>query len=526
MTPTRARPALLDNPWVQLTILAGVCAVVFFFRLGDGGLTDTEGHRVEPALEMLHTGDWVVPRLFGQAYLRKPPAAMWAIAASVGVLGESPSGLNHFSMRLPGAIAATLSAFLCWGFARRWFGSRAALAAGLASALTPWFWSSARAAEIEPINNLATLAAVLVTIDVLLWKRPKSLGSRTLAGLALGLPVALLLLTKGPAGVPAVAGAFVACAIARKRARTLVDPSFWLGLGLGVAALAAWWVAVQIRLGDEHAVTQSPAAFAFEPGRLGKVALLVPSALLAALPASLALLFVWGPDARAEARVSAHAGRRYQLAWALTLTPLLALGVLTLSGVSNPRYAQPALVALGPLVGWVVACMRTNMTPVRGAIARAMLLGYPIAWPVILVAASAGFVTTLEAADRATTGEPAGRELAWTLAGAVVGPTTIVADDAVEARPEVLMALRAQLVKLGAGPVTIRWTPGLFDTVEPEPGSVVLVRLDEASSEADAVRAGVASGRLVGFSDVPVAVHKYSLELFLVREQPEAGSAP
>lgn len=521
MTPTRA--AWLTKPLPQLAILAAVCALVFFFRLGDGGLTDTEGHRVEPALEMLHTGDWLVPRLFGHAYLRKPPAALWAIASSVAIFGEHAQGLNHFAMRAPGAIAASLSALLCWGFARRWFasgpsGSRAALAAGLASVLLPWFWSSARAAEIEPVNNLATLGAVLFTLDVLLWKRPKSLAARTLAGVVLALPLALMLLAKGPAGLPAVAGVVVACAIVRGRARVLVDPSLWLGLTLGVTALAAWWVAVQVRLGGESAIVQSPGAFAFEPGKLGGVALLLPSALLAALPASLALLFVWGPDARAEAAANAHAARRYLLAWTLTLSPLIGLAILTLSGVSNPRYAQPVVVALPLLVGWVVANARTGMVPKRAAIARAMLLGHPFAWPAVLLVAAVAFTYTLEADDRATTGEPAGRALANGIAARFDDDILIVADDAIEARPEVLMALRDELDRLGVGGVEIRWMPGLFDRVQPPPDSIVLARADADSSEPRHTATLARAGVLERFSDVPVEVHKYRLELFLVRE--------
>ena len=48
--------------------------------LGSAPLAGTEGHRVFPALNMVRTGDWLLPRLFGQLYLIKPPLHDWLIA--------------------------------------------------------------------------------------------------------------------------------------------------------------------------------------------------------------------------------------------------------------------------------------------------------------------------------------------------------------------------------------------------------------------------------------------------------------
>lgn len=42
----------------------------------------TEGHRALPGRAMLDGGDWLVPRLVGQLYLRKPPGQYWAIASA------------------------------------------------------------------------------------------------------------------------------------------------------------------------------------------------------------------------------------------------------------------------------------------------------------------------------------------------------------------------------------------------------------------------------------------------------------
>ena len=130
----------------QAVLLVAVCCVVYLPGLGATGFSMSEGHRVIPAWEMLddaRAGEahWMVPRMFGTAYLRKPPGVMWAIAGSSAVLGET-----EFAARLPSAVAATLLALAVWGFSTRWLGWPWGLAAGLAHALLPVLWPSARSA--------------------------------------------------------------------------------------------------------------------------------------------------------------------------------------------------------------------------------------------------------------------------------------------------------------------------------------------------------------------------------------------
>ena len=64
--------------------------------------------------EMLESGDFVTPRLLGARYFEKPVLGYWLVAASFRVFGE-----NRFSLRLPMALAAGLTALLIGLWVRR-----------------------------------------------------------------------------------------------------------------------------------------------------------------------------------------------------------------------------------------------------------------------------------------------------------------------------------------------------------------------------------------------------------------------
>src|SRR3977135_4056780 len=58
-----------------------------------------EPRRALPALHMLASGDWLVPRVGSDPYLRKPPLLNWAIALSCPLSG----GPSQNALLLPAA---------------------------------------------------------------------------------------------------------------------------------------------------------------------------------------------------------------------------------------------------------------------------------------------------------------------------------------------------------------------------------------------------------------------------------------
>jgi 4-amino-4-deoxy-L-arabinose transferase len=66
-----------------------------------------ETRYAEISREMLDAGEWIVPRLNGLRYFEKPILGYWLNATAISLFGE-----NAFSVRLPSALAAGISALL------------------------------------------------------------------------------------------------------------------------------------------------------------------------------------------------------------------------------------------------------------------------------------------------------------------------------------------------------------------------------------------------------------------------------
>jgi len=480
--------------WAQALVLVAVCAAVFLPRLGATGLSMSEGHRVIPAWEMLddaRAGEphWLVPRMFGTAYLRKPPGVMWAIAASSAVLGQ-----NEFAARLPSAIAATLLSVAVWWFATRWFGSPWGLAAGLAQALLPVTWPSARSAEIESLHMLTTGLAALLAVEALLGRwtiRPK-----VLIHAGLSLSSASMLVTKGVAGFPIC----IAPILVRMRHGLTGIGSARSGLAVG-ALVAGGFIAAPLL--QRWVTTPPPGApvvrqgveeFLWHRSELLSILTLAPVVLVTMLPASLCALFPWGPDAERERlgegdEVKGPTGARPSvIARVLGWSAVLSLFLLTALGVGNPRYGLPVSALLTPLAAYVARGVWGNalasgrgpgaFVGSRPRIARTLLLGSPFAWPAILLACAAVYIAVLEPDRRESSGREAGISLAVHLPdGAVVW-----ADELIEARPEVLLYAVREADRQGRR-VRVRWLkPGFMPQERPE-GLLLLLREDELIDE-------------------------------------------
>lgn len=440
--PPRPAPAILSRLWVQITLttLAAILAHATF--IGSSGLSQSEGHRAIPGWTMMKTGEWIVPHLFEQPYLRKPPGMPWAVAGMSEIFG-----VNEWSARMVSAFACIGMAIVALAFTRRWFGPRFALAAGLAQALTPLFYlhPSGRSAEIEPLHNFFAQVVTLIVFDSII--RPGSRTRARMLGIVGGFALGAMFLTKGPAAVPCVLAAVGAGLWARWRPKALLTPTLAIGvpLGLGIAGIYAYVLARAVNALPLMPVVESPTEFLFREGTLNKVLALIPVALASAVPLSLTLIVLALPMPRPDYLVEQR--RR---AKALALACLLSLGIYVAFGVSNNRYAMPALGLLAPLAAFWLADAHIRLTVAsarRVRVVAACIL-------VVLIGLTVPYAKWSEARRLRNTGE----NVAGALAAILPDGAQVWADQVIEQRPEILWYTQQRAQALGKT-IRPRWMP-------------------------------------------------------------------
>lgn len=210
-----------------------ICLVVMAMTVqGSRSLWDPdEGRYTAVALQMLESGDFLIPRLNDhQEHLTKPPLTYWALAASMTLFGH-----NAWAVRLPNALAFVLTGLLVFGLARRFVPER------------PWLgalvWGSSvitvLAANMVGTDSLLTL---FETAAMYAWLRgaqaPAEQGRWSVCMWA---ALGLAFFTKGPPGLLVLLPVF-AFSTATGGGAALRRVLDWRGLLL-FALLAFWWFA-------------------------------------------------------------------------------------------------------------------------------------------------------------------------------------------------------------------------------------------------------------------------------------------
>jgi 4-amino-4-deoxy-L-arabinose transferase-like glycosyltransferase len=136
----------LSQP-LACAIVIAFWAAIYLPGLGSMEIKGEEIRRIMPGMNMLESGDWILPEFNGKPYLRKPPLVNWAIALSVRTLGVR----NEWTVRLPSAIAILAMALVMLATCAPWLGANAALGAVLMVLASAGIVEKGRLAEIEAI---------------------------------------------------------------------------------------------------------------------------------------------------------------------------------------------------------------------------------------------------------------------------------------------------------------------------------------------------------------------------------------
>jgi len=331
------RDASAILPWspyrqtAMAAVLAGLCALLFFANLGYPLIEPDEARYAQIAIEMVESGDWIVPTLRGEPYLDKPPLLYWLTSVAYLQFGPSP-----WSARLPGAVAGLLTVLATYLLGRRLVGDRAAWTAGLVLLLSTGFVLAARFLIMDGLLTLFTTVGLLAVANGFRVQRHAKWW--IMAGVAAGLGV----LVKGPVALVICVPPIVAVSwLANRDGLRRRD---WIAFLLPCLLIAVPWFCLAMSRQTEfaghffwrHHIVRFWSAFNHqEPWWF-----YVPVIALGLFPGSLLLptlgTYLFGSIAR-------HRSDRTEELGFLVVSGVWIVFFFSLSGCKLPTYVLPAL---------------------------------------------------------------------------------------------------------------------------------------------------------------------------------------
>lgn len=316
-------------------LIAGPLCLLF---LGRNDLIRMEPIIALGAEHMRLTGEWWVPRLYGEIYAYKPSLAYWLVAASQWVLGR-----GDFAIRLPSALCGLLLGLVICRSIGRACAPRAGLFAGLLAATSFLFCEQARMAGFDMPLALGVGVAVLAACRCLSERRHEPvIWMVGYAGLLFGF------LAKGLPAVVLYFPGLIAAAVVLKRGRSLLGWQHLLGLiffavGTGVYLALAYAAESWAAFAQQYAEVTGRAR---EWTLVAVVATLATPVVvwLAFLPGSMLLVMLW------------RQRRSLPLDWQGFIKALLAfltvgLLVFMANATSSTRYYLPLITPVAGLAG-------------------------------------------------------------------------------------------------------------------------------------------------------------------------------
>lgn len=309
-----------------------VWSLIYLPGLGSIEIKGEEGRRILPAVTMLETGDYLVPRVGSEPYFRKPPLINWLVAASFKITGVR----NEWTARLPSALSILAVALSFVFLGESSLGSSGSLFAALVWLTFAGNVEKGRLIEIEALyNSLTALAFIFWLTAYLGGKEGLRLWSWPAVFLGLGL------LAKGPLPHLLFFYAPVLAILWRdRRLSLLVTPGHFVAL-LVIFGLFAAWALPTYFLSDSHRVA-AVWGRQFKGRMTGQNFQF--SSWITAIPRSLVYLLPWLVFAGLRSNAPARSNGR-----PLLLGIAIPFVLVNLLPEALPRFAMPAL---GPAAWW------------------------------------------------------------------------------------------------------------------------------------------------------------------------------
>ena len=214
-----------------LIAVAALWAIAYLPNLGARPMRLEEGRRGTPAREMLQTGNFALPTLYGEPYLNKPPMFFWVVAACGWAQGE----VNALSTRMPSVLALLAGAVLITRFARRDLPRETRNLSALLLIATVVMVDKAPLGEIESF-----LAFLLLAAMVCWWWGYRDAGARWGAWALAGLMLGGAMLIKGPPAIVEFYLPLVVFLVWQRRLKLLIAPAHLVCVLLMILPGALW----------------------------------------------------------------------------------------------------------------------------------------------------------------------------------------------------------------------------------------------------------------------------------------------
>src|SRR5437762_7050796 len=226
-----------------IVIVSLIWAVIYLPGLGSLEIEGEEGRRILPAVRMLETGDYLVPRVGSEPYLRKPPLINWLVAASFKLVGHR----NEWTARLPSVLCVLAVALVFIAVGRASLGPRGSTIAALIWLTNFGMIEKGRLIEIEALY--VSLFAIAFICWLSWWEAKRSPWlTWTVPWFFLGLGW----LAKGPTHVFFFYAIVIAVLWAEGKLRSIWNVPHLIGFIVMVAIFAAWAIPLVKMTGEAH----------------------------------------------------------------------------------------------------------------------------------------------------------------------------------------------------------------------------------------------------------------------------------
>ena len=240
----------------NLLLLLALSCVLYFWNLGRLPFYERgEGRESLVVWEMVHSGNWILPRVNGEYIPFKPPLFHWIGALAASLVGH----VDEFTVRFPSALLASLGVLMTYWAGCCWWSRRAGLAAGLVLVSCFGWWQAATIAQVDMV--LAFLVAASLILFYSLYRQEQQRRSKALV---LAVLLALATLAKGPLGIAAPVFVVLLFLVLQKDFRFVGRlPLVWgaaiylllAGSWYGLAYSQGGWSFIQRQIVDETVLT-------------------------------------------------------------------------------------------------------------------------------------------------------------------------------------------------------------------------------------------------------------------------------